>query len=138
MPSTTLPKVPVPSKRVTLYLCPIFSPIRNWKCGVFLLLRVEGDTELLCSLDSERYGDDEGLDTFLLGDEDLEYDSRFLIWRCLRFYLSCLDLCRECLCLRIGVLRLDHSMYFSRCLSLGLRCRDLYLLRLRLRPINIE
>lgn len=46
-PSTTRPKVPVPSKRVTLYLCPSFSPTLYWKCGVFLLFLVSGDTELL-------------------------------------------------------------------------------------------
>lgn len=47
--STTLPKVPVPSSRVTLYLCPNFSPILNLKCGVVLRFRVEEDMELLTS-----------------------------------------------------------------------------------------
>lgn len=59
-PSTTRPKVPVPSKRVTLYLCPSFSPTLYWKCGVFLRFLVSGDTELL-KAEFEREEDEDEL-----------------------------------------------------------------------------
>lgn len=55
--SSTRPNVPVPSNRVTRYLCPNFSPILNLKCGVVLRLRVEEEMELLTSEEGE--GDDE-------------------------------------------------------------------------------
>lgn len=45
--SSTRPNVPVPNRRVTLYLWPSFSPILNLKWGVVLRLRVEEETELL-------------------------------------------------------------------------------------------
>jgi hypothetical protein len=57
--STTLPKVPVPKRRVTLYLCPNFSPILNLKCGVFRRLLVEEEMELLELSEEEEEDEDE-------------------------------------------------------------------------------
>jgi hypothetical protein len=66
----TLPKVPVPSIRTILYLCPSFYPFLNLKCGVFLRLLVDDDTELL--LPDEDEEEEEG------DDEEEEEGDRFL------------------------------------------------------------
>ncbi len=47
LPSSTLPKVPVPITLVILYLCPTRSPTLSRKCGVDLRLRVAGETDPL-------------------------------------------------------------------------------------------
>jgi hypothetical protein len=64
--SKTRPKVPVPSCRVTLYLCPSFSPILCLKWGVVLRLCVEEETELLELLELEWLEEDEELCSLLL------------------------------------------------------------------------